>query len=154
MKKVSTLFLKVVIVLSTIAVAALCIFVLPKGLLTTGWDGYRPVIVGMYLATIPFFVGTFNAVMLLNLIDQNKAFSKKSFKALNDIKYCAAAISGIYFLNLPFIFRAAEMDDAPGVMLLGLIFTFAPLSVAVIAALLQKMLKNAINIKSENEQII
>lgn len=152
MKRGSTLFLKTVILISGVAVLAVCIFVLPAGLkTTTNWLGYRPVLLGMYIPAIPFFIGLYHALKLLNYIDQNKTFSKGSFKALNYIKYCAGIISAMYFVGLPFIYRAAEFDDAPGFFMIGLIFTFAPLAVAVIAAILQKILNNAINMKSEND---
>lgn len=155
MKRVSTLFLRIIIVLSAVAVLAFCIFILPSGIkTTTNWFGYRPILVGMYLPTIPFFIGTYHALKLLGYIDQNKAFSKGAFKSLNYIKYCAGIISAIYAIGLPFIFRMAEFDDAPGVALIGLVFTFGPLAVAIIAAILQKILKQAINIKAENDQIV
>jgi hypothetical protein len=57
----------------------------------------------------------------------------------------------LYGVGMPYIFIVAERDDAPGVVLLGLIFTFAPMAVAVFSAILQQLLQNAINLKSENE---
>lgn len=151
-KRGSTLFLRTVILLTGAAVLMFCIFVIPSGLRsTTNWLGYRPVLVGMMLPSFPFFIGLYQAWKLLNYVDKDRAFSKGAFKALKTIKYCAAAISLMYFINLPFIIRAALFDDAPGVIMLGLMFTFGPLAVAVIAGLLQKLLKNAINIKSKND---
>lgn len=148
----STMFLRAITILMGLAVLAFCIFILPQGIrTTTGWTGYRPILIGMYIPAIPFFIGLFQSLRLLNLIDQNKAFSKKSFSALNIIKYCAGIISAMYAIGLPFIFRVAEMDDAPGVILIGIVFTFAPMTIAVVAAILQKMLKNAINLKSVND---
>ena len=46
------------------------------------------------------------------------------------------------------------MDDAPGVILIGLILIFASMVIAVFAAVLQKLLKEAIDIKSENDLIV
>ena len=54
-------------------------------------------------------------------------------------------------MGFPYIFRAADLEDAPGVVLIGLIFTFAPLIIATFASIFQKMLQNAIDIKSEND---
>lgn len=45
----------------------------------------------------------------------------------------------------------ADADDAPGVVLIGMAITFAPIAIVVFAAVLQKLLKNAIDIKSEND---
>lgn len=151
MKHGATFFSKVIVLLMGITVLAVCIFVLPSGIITTHWNGYRPILLGMYLPAIPFFFALLQTWKLLNYIDQNKAFSTVSIKALNKIKYCAIIISGLYAVGLPYIYIVAEQDDAPGVILIGLTFTFAPLIIAVFAAILQKMFQNAINIKSENE---
>lgn len=150
MKHGSTLFLKAVVLLFGVAVLALCIF-LTHTLLTEDVGGYLPILIGMLIASIPFFVGVYHTFKLLTYIDQKKAFTELSVKALNTIKYCGIAISALYGVGLPYIFLVAERDDAPGVVLLGLIFTFAPMIVAVFAAVLQKLLQNAINLKSEND---
>ncbi len=149
-KRASTLFLKTVIVLFGLAVFALCVF-LTSELLTQGLGGYFPIVVGMLIAAIPFFIGAYQTLKLLNYIDNNKAFSHLSIQALKTIKYCGIAISALYGVGMPYIFLVAERDDAPGVVLLGLIFTFAPMMVAVFAAVLQNLLQNAINLKSEND---
>jgi hypothetical protein len=52
---------------------------------------------------------------------------------------------------MPLMIYAAQRDDAPGVVLLGLVFIFATLVVGVFAAVLERLLQNAIDIKSEND---
>lgn len=150
-KNGSTLFLKIVVILMGLAVLALCIFVLPRGIMLNDAGGYRPILLGMYIPAIPFFIALSQALKLLSNIDKNKAFSKASIKALSYIKYCTVAIGSLYALGLPYIFKVADRDDAPGVVLLALIFTFAPLVIAVFAAIIQKVFQNAIDMKSENE---
>ena len=151
MKQGSTLFLKGVIFIIALAVLALCVFVLPVGLMNENVGGYLPIIIGMYITTLPFFVAIYHGYKLLSLIDQNKAFSELSVNALNIIKYCAIAITVLYGIGMPQILAVAQRDDAPGVVLIGLVFTFASAVVATIAAVLQKLLANAIELKSENE---
>jgi hypothetical protein len=119
--------------------------------MATHWDGYRPILVGMYVSALPFFIVVFQTLKLLSYIDQNKAFSSKSVKALGYIKYSSIIIGSLYGIGLPYIYRMADLDDAPGVMLLGLIFTFAPFIIAVFSAVIQKVFQNAIDMKSENE---
>ena len=147
-----TLFLKVVILFIGAVVLALCIFVLVAGISsTTHWGDYRPILLGMYITVIPFSIALCQTLKLLGYIDQNKAFSDLSVKSLKYIKYCAIAISAMYATGMPYIFIVADRDDAPGVVLIGLVFTFASLVIAVFAAVLQKMLQNAIDIKSESD---
>ncbi|KRF13663.1 DUF2975 domain-containing protein [Paenibacillus sp. Soil787] len=152
-----TLFLKVVVFLIGIPILALCIFWLP-------WIGNEaaehypelaywkyPVLIGLYVTAIAYFAALYQTLRLLSYIDKNKAFSELSVKALKTIKYCAITISVLYAAGMPLIVHMAQEDDAPGLGVLGLVLTCAPIVIAVFAAVLQKLLKNAIDIKSEND---
>lgn len=153
MKQASTLFLRGTITILGLIVLALCVIVLPAGIRDelTGDIDYLPIIVGMYVTAVPFFIAIYQAMKLLNYVDTNQAFSDLSVKALNVIKYCALIISAVYVVGLPYIITLAQRDDAPGLVLIGLIFVIASGAVAVIAAVLQYLLKNAVEIKSEND---
>ncbi len=157
MKRGSTNFLKVVIFLIGIIVLALCIFWLP-------WLADRmaemnpelaylqyPVLIGLYTTAIPFFFALYQALKLLNYIDKNKAFSEVSVNALKYVKYCAITISILYVAGIPFLIPIADADDAPGLVAFPVIIIFASSVIAVFAAVLQKLLKEAIDIKSEND---
>jgi hypothetical protein len=157
MKQGTTLFLKIAVFLIGAPVLAICIFGLPlivKEAIESKSE-FAYVLYGivsvMYLSAIPFFVALYQAFKLLSYIDKNKAFSEISVKALKNIKYCAITISGFYVLGMPFFYIFADLDDAPGVVLIGMTLIFAPLVVAVFAAVLQRLLKEAIDIKSEND---
>ena len=111
---------------------------------------YGSVIV-MYVSAIPYFIALYQAFKLLSYIDKNKAFSEISVKSLKNIRNCAITISGLHVIGLPMFFIFAHLDDAPGVVLVGMLFIFAPMVIAVFAAVLQKLLQEAITIKSEND---
>lgn len=158
MKFGSTLFLKLFIILIGLSVLGVLIFILPQGIATDQIGAYKPILLGLYLPAIPFFIGLYQAFKLLNSIDQreketsiNKVFSASSVLALKNIKYCSGIICVLFILGMPYIFYVATLDDAPGVALLGFIFIFASLVVATAAALFQKLLQRVIDIKSENE---
>lgn len=151
MNKGSTLFLKLVILLIGIAVAALCVFVLPAGITSDETGAYRPILIGMYIPAIPFFFGLYQAFKLLNYIDLNKVFSTESVKALKNIKYSASIICLLYTLGMPYIFYVADMDDAPGIAAIGFIFIFGSIVVAAAAAVFQRLIQNVVDIKSEND---
>lgn len=151
MKRSSTIFLRAVVVLIALIVLGLCLFVLPAGISSDATEMYHPILWGMYATAIPFFIALHQTLKLLGYIDKTKAFSQVSVKTLKTIKYCALAISGLYAVGLPYIFFVADKDDAPGAVLIGLVFTLGSLVVAVFAAVLERLLQNAINIKSEND---
>ncbi|WP_050180684.1 DUF2975 domain-containing protein [Domibacillus robiginosus] len=160
MKQVSTLFLKIAVILMGVPILALCIFVVPE-IAEFAAELYPEmayikylVFIDLYAAAIPFYFALYQAFTLLHYIDKNKAFSELSVKALKKIKYCAIAISTVYVAGMPLFYLMAERDDAPGIILIGLVIIFASMVIAVFAAVLQKLLQEAIDIKSENDSII
>ncbi|MGI6574395.1 MAG: DUF2975 domain-containing protein [bacterium] len=148
-----TLFLKIVVFLLGLPILAVCIYVLPwiaKEPAKAYWM-LKPILIVMYVTVVPFFIALYKAYKLLTYIDRDIAFSELSVKALKNIKYCAITISVLYAITMPFIYLLAKADDAPGIVLIGLVLTFSPIVVAVFAAVLEKLLKYALDIKSEND---
>lgn len=157
MKKGTTLFLKMAVIVMGIPVLALCIFLVPE--IANFAEELYPdipylkylVFSDLYATAIPFYFALYQAFKLLNYIDMGNAFSELSVRALKNIKYCALAISSLYVLGMPLFFLVAEKDDAPGVIVIGLIMIFASMVIVVFSAVLQKLLQEAIHIKSEND---
>jgi len=162
-KRSSTIFLRVAVIFIGIPVLAICLFLLPQianeanEAAERGADVANAVyalLMVMYVSVIPFYFALYQSFNILNYIDKNQAFSELSVSALKKIKNCAIIISGLYVVALPFVAVLAEIDDAPGLVLVGMLMIFAPLVVAVFAALLQRLLQEAIDIKSENDLIV
>jgi hypothetical protein len=155
MKIGSTLFLRMAVFLIGTPVLALGIFGLtwlPKNPANPDYAHILyPIVIGMYVSAIPFYGALVQAFKLLSYIDKNQAFSELSVKALKNIKICAITISVLYVILLPFVFLVAELDDAPGLVIIGMVPVFASMVIAVFAAVLQRLLKEAIDIKSEND---
>ncbi|MFH7819998.1 DUF2975 domain-containing protein [Neobacillus thermocopriae] len=155
MNRGSTLFLKIAVFLMGAPVFALGIvglFWLPNNPVNPAYDHILyPIVIGMYVSVLPYFTALVQAFKLLGLIDKNQAFSESAVKALKIIKYCAMTYSGLYVIILPFVFLLAERDDAPGAIFIGMVPIFASMVIAVFAAVLQRLLKEAIDIKSEND---
>jgi len=158
--KPETLFLKLAVVLMGFPVLALCIFMVPelgnisaKLLPEVNYIKYLVSFV-FYASAIPFYFALYQAFKLLRYIDKNKAFSDLSVIALKKIKHCAITIIALHVLVLPLFYLFADRDDAPGVIFIGLVVPLASMVIAVFAAVLQKLLKNAIDIKSENDLTI
>jgi hypothetical protein len=158
MKATSTWFLRAVLALMALIALAICIFALPSipkdAILEfpTLHTGLLYIFVGgLYLAVIPFLIALYQSWKLLNHIDKDTAFSQTSVNALKTIKYCGIGVSLCFAATIPLLFQIAELDDAPGLGGVALAFACAPLVISTFAAVLQKLLQNAINIKSEND---
>src|SRR5215470_6907242 len=154
--KARTIFLQTVIVLIGIVTLAIMIrFPLTEGraknldLFSVYFD---PFILYGYAASVAFFVALYKAFKLLGYIRQNKVFSSNSVKTLKSIKYCAIVLSilivaaGLYIM----IFHNKE-DDPAGFLAICIVTTFASIVVATAAAIFEKLLQNAIDMKSEND---
>jgi len=155
MKKSSTIFLQVVIVLIGIVALAIMIrFPLTEGR-AVNLDLFSiysdPLIVYGYLASIAFFVALYQAFKLLGYIGQNKVFSLSSVKALRNIKYCAIILSVSIVIAILYIRLFAGGDDPAGPTAIGILTTFISIVIATAAAVFEKTLQSAVDIKSEND---
>ena len=156
MKKSSTIFLQVVIVLIGIVALAIMIrFPLTEGR-AVNLDLFSiysdPFIIYGYAASIPFFVALYQAFKLLGYIGQNKIFSLNSVKALRAIKYCAIILGILIVMAALYIriFHAGD-DDPAGFVAMAILATFISAVIATAAAVFERTLQSAVDIKSEND---
>ncbi|OGZ43983.1 MAG: hypothetical protein A3J55_00950 [Candidatus Ryanbacteria bacterium RIFCSPHIGHO2_02_FULL_45_17b] len=158
MKKSSTIFLQVVVVLIGIVALAIMIrFPLTEGR-ATNLDLFSiyadPFIVYGYVASIAFFVALYQAFKLLGYIGQNNVFSLSSVKALRNIKYCAIVLSVLIVAAAIYIrvsFDGNTDDDPAGFIAVSIMATFISIVVATATAVFEKTLQSAMDIKSEND---
>ena len=154
-KRGTTLFLKIVILLiAVVALAAMIRFPQTEGraanldLLHIYAD---PFILYGYVASIPFFFALYQAFKLLGYADSDQVFSQSAVKAVKNIRYCAIALIGFIVLGLLYIRLFVHGDDPAGPTGLGIVAIFACIVVATGAAVVERLLQNAVDIKSEND---
>lgn len=147
MKHFSILFLKLVILLIAVRLlAGMIIFPQTEGraanldLISIYKD---PFIVYIYLASIPFFVGLYQAFRLLGLIDKNKLISPAAFAAVRKIKYCVISLPVLIILADIFIVLNANGDDFAGPVALSAYTTFACIVIATALAIFERYLRNS-----------
>jgi hypothetical protein len=155
MKHGTTLFLKSVILLIAVTVlSALIVFPQTEGraanldLIGIYSD---PFIIYIYIGSIPFFAGLYQAFKLLSFIDNNKAFSKSSVNTLKNMKIASLTLIGFIALAVLYIRFNAHGDDPAGPTALGILALFAAAVTATAAAIFQKLFQNAVDLKSEND---
>lgn len=150
----STLFLKIILlflVLGTLSIGGWFVYLVA----TSSFLGdYKFILMGVSISLIPFLYIFYQSYRLLIFIDKNLSLTNSSVNALKIIMNCAFIISALYLIGSPFVFKVADKDDAPGVVLINLIMIVIPFAVGVFSAILQKLLINAISYKSENELTI
>ena len=155
MKRGSTIFLQVIIVL--IGVGALTLLLWEPHL--EGRNAHAtlfqiyfndPFLAYAYIGSISFFVALYQAFKVLGYVGSNKVFSQEAVKALRTIKYCAIAIIGFVAIGEIFIFLN-ESDDRAGGVFMGVLITFGSIVIATAAATFERILQNAVDLKSEND---
>lgn len=110
-----------------------------------------PFLAYIYLSFSPFFIAIYQAIKLLHLIEKNKFFTEKAVKSLRNIKYCIIAFIGFLTLIMPWVFMFAQDDDAPGVVVIAAVVILASAVIATGVAVAQRLLQNAVDLKSEND---
>src|SRR3569833_365649 len=121
MRKSSTVFLQIVIVLIAIAALALLLFDPTR----EGRNAHAtlvqvyfndPFLAYAYIGSIAFFIALYQGFRLLGYVGKNEVFSPRSVKALRTIKHCAISIVAFlvgaeaYF----FLVQRSKSDDIAG----------------------------------------
>ncbi len=157
MKRSSTIFLQIVIVLIGIGALTLMLWephLEGRNAHATPFEIYfkDPFLAYAYTASLAFFVALYQAFKLLGYIGANQVFSQRSVKALRTIKYCALALIAFIVGAEAFFFivQRGKEDIAGGVMI-GLVMIFVSVVAATAAAVFERLLQSAVEIKSEND---
>jgi len=155
MKRGSTIFLQIVIVLIGIGALAFLLWephVEGRNAHATLFEMYFKdlFLAYMYIASIPFFAALYQAFKVLGYVRQNKTFSPATVKALRTIKYCALAIIGFVAVGVIFMI-SGDKDDRPAGVFMRILITFPSIVIAAAAGMFEQILQNAVEMKSEND---
>ena len=155
MRRSSTIFLQIVIVLIGIGALALLLWephLEGRNAHATHFEIYfkDPFLAYAYIASIAFFVALYQAFKVLGYAGQNKVFSQAAVKSLRTIRFCAIAIIGFVVVGEIFI-MLGNSDDRAGGVFMGILITSGSIVIATAAAMFERVLQNAVDIKSEND---
>ena len=157
MKRTSTIFLQVVIVFIGIGALALLLWephLEGRNAHATLFQIYfdDPFLAYAYVASIAFFIALYQAFKLLGYVGRSEVFSHRSVQALRAIKYCAISIVGFLVgAEAYFFFVRRGKDDIAGGVMMGLFLIFISVVVATAAAVFERTLQSAVELKSEND---
>lgn len=160
MKKGSSVFLQIVIVLIGIGALALLLWephLEGRNAHATLFQIYfkDPFLAYAYIGSIAFFIALYQAFKLLGYAGRGEVFTQRSVRALRTIKHCAMTLVGFlagaeaYF----FLVQRSKEDIAGGVMM-GLLLIFVSVIAGTMALVLEETLQSAVALKSENDLTI
>ncbi len=156
-RRSSTIFLQVVIVLIGVGALAFMLWephLEGRNAHATPFEIYfkDPFLAYAYLSSIAFFVALFQAFRLLGYIGHNRVFSANSVRALRTIKYCAITLVVLIGAAVAYLFIAVRgKDDIAGGVAMGVVMIFVSVVIATAAAVFERLLQNAVDLKSEND---
>ncbi len=158
MNNKGVIFLKVVLLMMALMVA----FVL--GMLTLQlfsgslnpevWSFAIPILTGFFVTSIPYFIALFQGNKILTYMQSGRAFSRNTLAALKIIRNMAFLVSGVYALLMPFFYRFAQADDAPGVIVMGAFPLFGALIIAIFSWVLYQVLEEGVVLAEEAALIV
>jgi hypothetical protein len=157
MKRGSTIFLQVVLVLIGMVALTLMLWephLEGRNAHATTFEIYfhDPFLAYAYTASIAFFIALYQGFKLLGYAGRNNVFSPEAVKALRIIKYCALALIGFVLGAEAYIWTFVRgTDDIAGGVSMGLMMLFVSVVVATAAGVFEHLLQNAVNMKSEND---
>jgi hypothetical protein len=155
LKRSSTAFLQVVIVLIGMGALALLLWephIEGRNAHATVFEVYfkDPFLAYAYVGSIPFFVALYHGYKVLGYAGRNQIFSPAAVKALRTIKFCALALIGFVAVGEIFILMN-DSDDRAGGVFMGVLITFGSIVIATAAATFERILQTATDLKSEND---
>lgn len=159
MRRCPTLFLKLTVVILGLPVLAVVLQLWAEVSLALSRGEPLPFVVwGLFAvlagSAVPYFAALRETWRLLVLIDRQEAFSEPAIQGLANIRRCAAAVAILFALGLPVFAALARIEDAPGLVVIGMAVVGISVVIAIFTAVLGHLLKQAISIRAENEFIV
>lgn len=155
-KRGSTAFLQFVVVLIALGAAALLLWephLEGRNAHATTFEIYfkDPFLAYVYVGSIPFFVALYQAFKVLGYAGRNLVFSEPAVKAMRTIKRCALLIIGFVVVGEVFILKHNDEENPGAGIFMGLLVIFASAVIGTAAAVFERILQNAVDIKAEND---
>jgi hypothetical protein len=154
MKRSSTIFLQAVIVLIGMGALAFMLWephVEGANAHATLFQMYfNSFVVYAFISSTPFFAALYHAFKVLGYVRQNKTFLQETVNSLRIIKYCALGLIGFVAVSVIFMI-GGDREDRPVGLFMRILVSFPSIIVATAAAISERILQNAVEIKSEND---
>lgn len=147
------MFLKVAVVLTGTVALALLLWeprVEGRNAHATNFEIYfqDPFLAFVYIGSIPFFMGLYQAFKALGYAEQGRLFPREIMEALRNIRYCAFAVIAFVAVEKIFIILNHGNDDPAGGVFIGVLITLGSMAVIATAKIFEKILRKAVSTKT------
>lgn len=90
-----------------------------------------PILLGIYLTCIPFYIGVFHTLKVIRFIDKDDFFTEDASNSLRSVIFSAIVVIVLYMIGI--IYLNVENALPPGVALLGITIIFVSFIIAYFA---------------------
>ncbi len=148
-------FLKSVLILFGVGLAAFAVFLLPyfAELAARHYAELAylkiPILIFVYCSAVPFYVALHEGVGICGSILNDEPFSERNRTAFKRAGFCALTVSVMYAAGT--LLMVALQVERPIIYVVGVLVTCCALIFALLCAVLNQLLARAIELREENE---
>lgn len=100
------------------------------------------------------FSALFYLYQMVSLIGNEQAFSNQILPLAKKLNQRMVGMAVTFCGILPFVYRVAELDDAPGLIIVGLMIVSIPFSLVVFGKIVEELFKQAVYLKRDQDLTI
>ena len=105
--------------------------------------------IAAYGVTASIWFALIKLAQILRLIEHHQVFLPQTLRYVSAIRKAIFVASLTALFALPFFYRITQLEDAPGLMLLGLGLVFIPFAILILMQIVEDLFKSAIAFQSE-----
>ncbi len=105
--------------------------------------------IAVYGVTASIWFALIKLAQILRLIEHHQVFLPQTLRYVSAIRKAILVASLTALFDLPFFYRITQLEDAPGLMLLGLGLVFIPFAILILMQIVEDLFKSAIAFQSE-----
>jgi Protein of unknown function (DUF2975) len=113
-----------------------------------------PLIVLLFIADGLFLSVILSGIRILFDFSKEQVYSNMTIHILHKAYQKALIITGIFVSYLPFFYISAELDDAPGLVLVGAFLVGLAFALALLLKVFTKLVIQALILKNENDLVV
>jgi hypothetical protein len=150
MKKISTLFLQVVVVAFGLGILVFMLWEPHLEGVNAHATSLReiyfddPFLACAYIVSIAFFLAVYKAFRVLGYVREDRTFTPETLKALRTIKFSAITLATPTLAGIVYLFIARPGDDIAGGVAIGLGITLVSVVVAAAAAMFEQVVQKTL----------
>lgn len=112
-----------------------------------------PPFIGVYVSTLLIYLCLFNIYRVIKNIEKKQGYSLSTYRYIVYIQLFSFQITIIYLFISYFIYKIADMDDAPGLILINILILLVSIIIYAGSLLLSRHVKEVIEDREFDKEL-